>query len=232
MRYEVIATGSTGNATVIEDSILIDIGVPFKKIEPYADRLKLVLLTHAHGDHFNPATVSALARRRPALRWACCSWMVPFLLTADVDKRCIDVTLPDHALRYSASLNTSPFVVNPVQLKHNVSNCGWRVFIDGQSMIYATDTGSLDGISAKDYDLYFIEANHTRDELAERVAEKELRGDYAYEIHAAENHLSYEQAMDWLAENMGPTGLWIPMHQHVDRRKTDAETVLLAETEG
>ena len=227
MIYEILASGSTGNATVIEDSILIDIGVPFKKIEPYADKLKLVLLTHAHGDHFNPATVSALARRRPALRWACCSWMVPFLLTADVDKRCIDVTLPDHAIVYHGFC-----AVNPVQLYHNVSNCGWRVFKNGEKLLYATDTGKMDGIKAEGYDLYFIEANHTRDELAERVAEKELRGDYAYEIHAAENHLSYEQAMDWLAENMGPTGLWIPMHQHIDRRKTDAETVLLAETEG
>ncbi len=48
MTYEVVATGSTGNAVILNDQILIDIGVPFKKIEPYMKNLKLVLLTHIH----------------------------------------------------------------------------------------------------------------------------------------------------------------------------------------
>ena len=227
MKYEIIATGSTGNATVIDESILIDCGVPFKKLEPYSKKLKLVLLTHYHGDHFNPATVSTLAKRRPALRWACCHWMVPFLLAADVDKRCVDVTLPDHAIVYPDFC-----AVNPVQLYHNVSNCGWRVFKNGEKLLYATDTGKMEGIKAKDYDLYLVEANHTRYEIAERIFQKGIHGEYAYELQAAENHLSYEQAMDWLAENMGPRSLWVPMHGHVDRGEKDAEKVLLAEAEG
>ena len=34
MRYNIIATGSKGNAVVINDVILIDCGVPFKLLEP------------------------------------------------------------------------------------------------------------------------------------------------------------------------------------------------------
>lgn len=48
MDYEVINTGSDGNAVVISKMILIDCGVSFKKIEPYIKTLKLVLLTHIH----------------------------------------------------------------------------------------------------------------------------------------------------------------------------------------
>ena len=48
MNYEVVETGSNGNAVVINDEILIDIGVPYKKIAPYAKKLKIVLLTHIH----------------------------------------------------------------------------------------------------------------------------------------------------------------------------------------
>jgi hypothetical protein len=48
MNYEVVATGSKGNAVLINDEILIDIGVPHKKIFPYFKKLKLVLLTHIH----------------------------------------------------------------------------------------------------------------------------------------------------------------------------------------
>lgn len=48
MTYEVIATGSSGNAVLINNGILIDCGVSWKKIQPYTKRLKLVLLTHKH----------------------------------------------------------------------------------------------------------------------------------------------------------------------------------------
>ena len=48
MNYEVVSTGSSGNCVIINESIAIDIGVPFKRIAPYANNLKLVLLTHVH----------------------------------------------------------------------------------------------------------------------------------------------------------------------------------------
>jgi len=91
MTFDVIATGSTGNAVVINGSILIDVGVPFKALDAVKKDLKLVLLTHAHGDHFQPRTVRALHKERPTLRWGCCDWMVVPLLEAGVDKRVIDV---------------------------------------------------------------------------------------------------------------------------------------------
>lgn len=48
MDYEIIASGSSGNALLIEKTILIDCGVPFSKIKPYYENIKVVLLTHAH----------------------------------------------------------------------------------------------------------------------------------------------------------------------------------------
>lgn len=91
MQFEILATGSRGNAVLIGNrrEILVDCGVPMTKLEPYADGLKLVLLTHVHGDHFNPRTVRALHRERPGIRWGCCEWMVGPLLDAGVDKRAI-----------------------------------------------------------------------------------------------------------------------------------------------
>ena len=62
--------------------------------------------------------------------------------------------------------------------------------------------------------MYLLEANHTRDEMEARVEEKMRTGQFAYEIEAAKNHLSFEQAADWLAGNMGPSSLWLPMHGH------------------
>ena len=55
VKYNIISTGSDGNATILEDFVLVDCGVPYKALEPYVPKLKLVLLTHIHSDHFQKA---------------------------------------------------------------------------------------------------------------------------------------------------------------------------------
>lgn len=215
MRYDIIATGSKGNAVVINGEILIDCGVAWKKLEPYIKGLRLVLLTHVHGDHFNPSTVRRLHQERPTLRFGCCEWMVGPLLEAGVNKRLIDVlepTLPGDTSR--AAIYRGLAIVDPKPLTHDVPNCGWSITMGGKHIFYATDTGTLDGIEAKGYDLYLIEANHTRAEIETRAAEKLERGAFAYEYRAASNHLSKEQAEDWFYQNCGPNSVFVPLHQH------------------
>lgn len=213
MNFNVIATGSNGNAVVINDSIMVDCGVPFKSLQEVKKKLKLVLLTHVHSDHFNPSTVRALHRERPALRWVCCEWMVGPLLEAGVDKRVIDVMQFDDTMCYWRLC-----AVQPVQLIHDVPNSGWRIrlFCDKNDewLFCATDTGTLDGIEAKGYDYYLIEANHKREELEARAKEKLARGEFSYEMRAAANHLSEEQALEWLYEQMGPNSKYMFLHQH------------------
>ena len=48
MEYEIISTGSQGNAVVVNKHILIDVGVSFKALKNVYKDLKLVLLTHIH----------------------------------------------------------------------------------------------------------------------------------------------------------------------------------------
>lgn len=214
MTFDVIATGSKGNAVVINNSILIDCGVPFKALEPVKKDLKLVLLTHVHGDHFKPRTVRALHKERPTLRFGCCEWMVGPLLEAGVDKRVIDVF--DHTIQALAMYG--PYLsIRPEPLVHDVQNCGYHIWtMNGkrERLFYATDTATLDGVEAQGYDLYLIEANHTREELEARAQAKLEAGEFAYEYRAAANHLSQEQALDWLTKNMGPNSRYAFLHQH------------------
>lgn len=51
MNYEVISTGSKGNALLIGNEILIDCGVSYKRLKD--KHIRLILLTHEHKDHFN-----------------------------------------------------------------------------------------------------------------------------------------------------------------------------------
>ena len=232
MNYEIIQTGSDGNATLINGCILIDCGVPFKKIQPYEPGLRLVLLTHHHGDHFNPSTVRRLAKDRPTLRWGGCEWMVTFLLSCGVDKRNIDVFEIDP--EYDYVYQSLGILVRPERLMHNVPNCGYHLStIPGHDdwLFYATDTGSLEGIEANGYNTYLVEANHREAELEARAEAKLAAGGFSYETAAAQNHLSYERAIEWLQKNMGPQSIWVPMHEHKEKvtkndRKTDVNEML------
>lgn len=234
IEFDVLKTGSSGNAVVINGEILVDCGVPYKTLEQsgYIKGLKLVLLTHSHGDHFNPATARRLHRERPALRWGCCEWMVPPLLEAGVDKYAIhfyermtkngkideDNPLFNGGVIWGYDFHCA---LIPFLLFHDVPNCGYKIFIGEEKILYATDTSTLDHIEAKNYDLYMLESNHTRAEIEARIAEKQARGEFAYEARAARNHLSQEQAMDWLARNAGPNSRYILLHQHAERRQHD-----------
>ena len=52
INYEIISTGSKGNAVVLDNRILIDCGVTFKKLMAVYRDIDIVLLTHIHSDHF------------------------------------------------------------------------------------------------------------------------------------------------------------------------------------
>lgn len=206
--YNIISTGSQGNAVVVEKHILIDCGVPFRAIRRDAKMLRLVLLTHVHSDHFKRGTLARLARERPTLRFACCGWLADPLAEAGVPQRQIDV------LRAGTMYGYGICNVIPFEVKHNVPNCGWKVWLPAGKLIYCTDMNNLNGISAPKYDLYMIEANYDEQKIREKIAEKKLNGEYAYECQVLRNHMSRQKADDWLYRNMGPNSAYIYMHQH------------------
>lgn len=219
MKYEILATGSTGNCVIINDFVAVDMGVSFKALKDVYKQLHIVLLTHEHIDHFNKTTIKRLAKERPALRFGCCKWLVPNLLKCDVPKTNIDVYDIGRVYNYGA------FQLAAIRLYHNVLNNGYRLFIKGKKAIYATDTAHLNGITAKDYDLYMIEANYTEEDLEERIIAKTAAGQYCYELNVADRHLSHEQASQFLLENMGKNSNYVFLHGHKDKpeKKKDWE---------
>lgn len=211
MICKVIATGSAGNAVTLNGNILIDCGVPFRELEDVYKRLSLVLLTHIHGDHFNPETIKRLHFMRPSLRFCCGEWLYEPLLRLGISENAIDCGDPSIAYRYGVGL-----VIGLDVIPHDVMNCAWRIYAGNEKAFYATDCASLDGVSAKGYDLYLIEANYGEDELLERQKRKLDEGKFSYEARAAASHLSKEQANEWLRENAeaGKSKVLF-LHQHI-----------------
>lgn len=215
MTCEVLQTGSSGNCVILNGVIALDMGVAYKKVAPHVRGLQLVFISHEHGDHFKPSTIRALAAERPMLRFCGGEWMKGKFLAAGVPARNIDALWPGKRYNYGA------FQIEPVTLYHDVPNFGLKIFSGGEKAIYIVDTGYVDDVEAAGYDLYLLEANHTTAEIKARIAEKQARGEFAYETRAAMNHLSREQAEAWLGRNAGPQSRCMFLHQHRDKEATD-----------
>lgn len=208
--FEVISTGSKGNAVVVENTVLIDCGVSYKSVRHIVKGLKLVLLTHIHSDHFSHTTIRRLAAERPMLRFGCCRWLVPELRKSGVEAANIDV------FDFNVSYGYGICNVIPFRLNHNVPNCGYKLHFPHGKVFYATDTNDLNGIAARNYDLYLVEANYIDEEIQQRIAAKKENGEYAYEQQVLLNHLSKAKCDDFIYKNIGRGGEYVYLHGHVE----------------
>lgn len=218
MICNVIATGSTGNAVTINEYLLVDCGVPFATLEPYYKKLRLVLLTHIHSDHFNPATIKRLHFLRPALRFAVPPWLSQPMHDLGVDHGIMDIVIPSAG---RGMIYQNGLLICNQRIPHDTDNCCWHIQQNRERAFYATDCGTLDGIEARNYDLYMVEANYDEDELAEREARKLSAGEFSYESRAATSHLSTKQVREWLADNaeIGRSKV-VYLHQHIEREES------------
>ena len=48
MHYEIINSGSDGNAILIDNFFLLDCGISYKKIAKYLKNVKLIFISHSH----------------------------------------------------------------------------------------------------------------------------------------------------------------------------------------
>lgn len=195
MNYKVVQSGSKGNAIIYNRLLMVDCGVSFYRLEKYYKKVAMVLLTHIHSDHFKPSTITKLAKERPTMRFACCEWLYNDLIKCGVNRKNIDVLEIGQAYDYGV------FKVSPVKLYHDVPNCGYRIFMDGQKIFHATDTAHLEGITAKGYDLYAIEHNYREDLVFEIIAQAKKNNEYCHYEGSINSHLSFEHAEEFIKNN-------------------------------
>lgn len=198
MKYKVIKSGSAGNAVVYND-VMIDCGVPYSKVPQH---IKLILLTHIHKDHIKADTLIRLSMTR-GVRVACCEWLSDELSRLGINHDVLDV----------GKLYDYEFCkVSPVQLYHDVPNCGYRLYFGDEKVFHATDTVTLDGISAKGYDLYGIEFNYDEETIHDLIREKEERGEYSYEKGAINSHLSFQKGQAFYDKNKKESSVLLKLH--------------------
>lgn len=203
MMFNIIKSGSEGNAVVYNKTIMVDCGVSFKALQEIAEGLQVVLLTHKHNDHINLKTLTKLQSKQPNIRVACCEWMIeelPNIKNVDV-------------LEIGKIYNYGNFKVSPVKLYHDVPNCGYRIFIDNYKIFHATDTAHLEGISAKGYDLYAVEHNYDEEKALDAIEKAQEEGKYCHAVGSIETHLSKKQAKEFIDNNKKETSEVVELHK-------------------
>jgi len=154
MHFNIISSGSKGNATIVVSNktvILIDMGIPFKRLEEGCQEIGLTpndinyaLFTHNHSDH-----IGGLKFLSPKIMYA------------------LENTLPtslSNVIEIYKTYQFGDFKVTPIKTSHDAKNpCGFMLEDASEKMVYITDTGifvkeNLPLISNPTY--LVIESNH------------------------------------------------------------------------
>ena len=215
MKCNIISSSSKGNCIIINDYLMLDCGVSYKKIQDVINEIKIIFISHEHKDHLNPTTIKKISSEKPNIKFLVGNYLILKLIDLGVSKK--NIITFDLDKWYNIGI----FKVKMQYLMHDVpNNCLHIEFKSGEKLFYALDTSSIDHIEAKNYDLYLIEGNYTTDEeLQEKIAEAKKNGKFCYMERVLNTHLSQLQALNWLDKNKGVDSKYIFIHQHQEKER-------------
>lgn len=172
LRFTVLASGSTGNAMLIENSevrLMVDVGLSAKRIEQLlserdrsGDRIDGILVTHEHSDHIKGLSVFARRHNIPVYAnektWAALERLVP--KHEEIERR---------TFRTGEKMDFGSMQIESFEISHDAAEpVGYRFHSGDQIVSIATDTGyvseKMKALLA-DSDVLILESNHDVDML-------------------------------------------------------------------
>ena len=223
MKINVIASGSKGNCTWLKTSanenILLDVGIPYKRIAQAMDNeaVDYAFVTHEHGDHANPTAIQTLLERGTEIYMS-----EGTRFTLKLEKRHNLHIVRAHLDMPLVEFGTCKF--NALRTFHDATEPNtFSIFADGERLLYATDTRHVpiwnDG---RAFTILMVEANFSNAAL-EKSSIDEWRKERIYENHLSiENVLSY---FDWLKRYEKITGEFSQLKEvhlmHISKRHGD-----------
>ena len=217
MLFNVVASGSKGNSTIIKSHntiILIDMGISFTRLEEGCHEIGIepnmiegVLFTHEHADH-----VSGLKFIKTRKQYA------------------LEGTLPSQ--NHQVVQLFDPFVIGelvitPIKTSHDAKNpCGYVVENKTEKLVYFTDTGMFPSVNfpfVKNPDYLIIEANHDIQMLLKTKRTYELKQRILSDV----GHLSNEDSALVAKEIIGNKTKEIIL-AHISEEANTPETALKA----
>ena len=197
MKFKVITSSSKGNCYLFEDYILLDTGVSFAELKKNVNisKLKYVLLTHIHGDHFDKNIISKLYVNNRNIRFVCGEHLRDELLNLMIPAKNIAV------VEVGKKYKLQDVIIVPIKLYHDVPNFGYRLIKGNYKHLHITDTAHLEGITAKDYNSATLECNHHESKALELIDKAKQNGEFTHLKGAMNSHLSAQQAVEFIRKN-------------------------------
>ena len=220
--YNIIATGSSGNAVIYHNEILVDLGVAYKVIKPFLTTIKYLLLTHTHGDHYNLSAILNLAVDYPD---------IVILGSNEIIK-----DLESYGIKNTYGINANEwyelgdYTIATVNTYHDKPNVAYRIvkpifvndkYVKDYKLFHATDCYDLADVEAINYDAYFIEFNHCEKIIDNNIKKKAERKTFSYERNAKQFHQSNQRASKWLKKNNKANGIIVPLHASKSNNKEE-----------
>lgn len=216
---EIVGTGSTGNAVLIDGVILIDVGLTFKKLEPTLLKAEHIFITHRHGDHLQVPALSKLFKVRPwILRESlhCNADVAEFIREKNNSRFEFEVPenniFNEHQDHFEIIAGGRTYQVHTFKLVHDVPNQGFVLINDkNETLIYASDTSTMSYAPAMKYDVIVVEGNYDEDKVVEAV----LSDDYMTRFRATRNfrHLSVQQFEDFVRSHSKQDTIAYQLHE-------------------
>lgn len=193
MKVKVLASGSKGNVTFIEENntrILIDMGMTCNYIESKLKEMDVnprsidaILITHTHTDH-----ILGLAKFTK-------KYNTPTYISNKIEEH-ID---SPNKIYITKEMNIKDINIKVIKTSHDVPSYGYIIH---DELVYITDTGYINEKyfeMLKNKKIYIMESNHDIERL--------MDGPYPYylkqRILSDKGHLSNEMASEYLSKLIG-----------------------------
>lgn len=200
MKIHVLASGSSGNGTLIEHNgrfLMIDAGIALKEfmnLFKQAGTPEALFITHSHSDHIKSAGAIGRKIKIPV-----------YLHSANYEKKQknfnkVEVRFIDPGIKEPVKLFNDEIKVTPFSTQHDCEACvGFIVedLIANKKFCYLTDTGSFTRLMyemTKDCDAYIIETDYDDTMLDETLEYDDLLKD---RIRSDFGHLSNNQVIEF-----------------------------------
>ncbi len=202
MKVKVLASGSKGNATLVQTEhaiLLIDAGISYQRIASYfleekidlKKDLKGILLTHSHTDHTKGLRVLS--------KYSSCPVYVP----KGMEEQIKDIVPQSRMILFEEPFFVEDIQVDTLPTSHDVSpSVGYILENEGKTLLYMTDTGYINErlfSKMRDKSMYVLESNHDTTMLMDGPYPRYLKE----RVDSDNGHLSNRQAATYLAATVG-----------------------------
>lgn len=185
---------------MIVGDMMFDCGIPYSKVRKHLYEIKYLFITHRHSDHLNTNAFHKITKEFPRIK-VIANWDVAYIVPVD------EIVGDDTEIKLKDR------TIQSFLCPHDVPCHGFVITQKGKSLIYATDTTTLEYAPVQKYDYIFIESNHDENKI--RAIQNTSKKLYGYDAwQGAMRHLSTQQSKAFYYMNRrDEDSEWIELHK-------------------